>query len=217
MNSARLNTTNEKYKWVAPALLLALALLAALCLRMERPPQVVRSDAPPTEFSAERARQHLTVIAQAPHPIGSARAQLVHDYHMHELQAAGLNPQTQQATAVNADWGPPFPTGTVNNVLARLPGTANTKALLLVAHYDSVSHSYGAADDGAGIATLLETLRALQAGAPLRNDVIFLFTDGEEPGLLGAEAFVRQHPWAKDVGLTLNFEARGSRGPALMF
>jgi Peptidase family M28 len=217
MNSSRLNATNEKYKWVAPALLLALVLLAALCLSMERPPQVVRGDAPPTEFSAERARQHLAVIAQAPHPIGSARAQLVHDYLMHELQAAGLNPQTQQATAVNADWGPPFPAGTVNNVLARLPGTANTKALLLVAHYDSVSHSYGAADDGASVATLLETLRALQAGAPLRNDVIFLFTDGEEPGLLGAEAFVRQHPWAKDVGLTLNFEARGSRGPSLMF
>jgi hypothetical protein len=51
----------------------------------------------------------------------------------------------------------------------------------------------------------------------LKNDIIFLFTDGEEVGLLGAKAFVDEHPWAKDVGLVLNFEARGSSGPSLMF
>jgi hypothetical protein len=182
---------------------------------------VVRADAPPAEFSAERSQRHVTAIAQAPHPTGSAGAQAVRDYLVRELQAAGLDPQVQQTTAVNARWGPPHPAGTINNVLARLPGTAGTaagaKALLLLAHYDSASHSYGAADAGAGVAAMLETLRALRAGAPLRNDVIFLFTDGEEAGLLGAEAFVKEHPWAGDVGLALNFEARGNRGPSLMF
>jgi hypothetical protein len=51
----------------------------------------------------------------------------------------------------------------------------------------------------------------------LRNDVIFLFTDAEETGLLGAKAFVNEHPWAKDVKLAINFEARGNSGPSIMF
>jgi acetylornithine deacetylase/succinyl-diaminopimelate desuccinylase-like protein len=56
-----------------------------------------------------------------------------------------------------------------------------------------------AGDDSAGIAAILETVRALRAGGPLAHDVIVFFTDGEEPGMLGAAAFVREHPWAKDA------------------
>ena len=63
----------------------------------------------------------------------------------------------------------------------------------------------------------LETLRALRASPRLRNDVVFLFTDSEEGGLLGAKAFVEQNPLAKQVGLVMNFEARGTSGPAMMF
>ena len=44
-----------------------------------------------------------------------------------------------------------------------------------------------------------------------------LFTDGEEAGLLGAEAFAASHPWMKDVGMVMNFEARGNKGPSLLF
>ncbi|MEO7822686.1 MAG: M28 family peptidase, partial [Gemmatimonadaceae bacterium] len=47
--------------------------------------------------------------------------------------------------------------------------------------------------------------------------VVALFTDGEESGLLGAAAFVREHPWAKDVAVVLNFEARGTGGRSFMF
>jgi hypothetical protein len=47
--------------------------------------------------------------------------------------------------------------------------------------------------------------------------VIVLFTDGEEAGLLGAAAFVREHPWAKDAAIVLNFEARGTSGRSFMF
>jgi hypothetical protein len=99
----------------------------------------------------------------------------------------------------------------------RLPGTNNSKPVLLVGHYDSVPTSLGASDDGAAVAALLETLRALRASQPLKNDVIFLFSDAEEIGLMGARAFINENPWAKDVGVVLNFEARGSEGPALMF
>ena len=75
----------------------------------------------------------------------------------------------------------------------------------------------GAADAGSGVAAILESARAFRSGPAPRNDVILLFTDGEELGLLGARAFVEQHPWAKDVRVAVNFEARGTSGPAQMF
>src|SRR5207249_5261569 len=100
--------------------------------------------------------------------------------------------------------------GGVQNIMARLPGREpGGSDVLLMAHYDGVEAGPAAADDGAGSAAILETLRALRAGPPLAHDVVALFTDGEEAGLLGAAAFVREHPWAKDVGIALNFEARG--------
>jgi hypothetical protein len=85
-----------------------------------------------------------------------------------------------------------------------------------MAHYDSVPYGLGAADDGAGCAALLETLRALKHHPQPKNDLIFLFTDGEEAGLLGPKAFL-DHPYIKDVKAVLNFEARGYYGPSMMF
>jgi hypothetical protein len=159
----------------------------------------------------------LRVIARSPHPVGSAEHAAVRDYILSEVAAQGLEPSVQKAAAVNRLWGGIMRAGTVENLLARLKGTGGGKSLMLVAHYDSWLSAFGASDDGAGVATLLETMRALKAGPPLKNDVIFLFTDGEEPGLLGASAFAAEHPWAADVGLVLNFEARGNGGPSIMF
>ena len=51
----------------------------------------------------------------------------------------------------------------------------------------------------------------------MRNDVIFLITDGEERGLLGAQVFMREHPWRNEPGVAFNFEARGTSGSAIMF
>src|ERR1039457_6145719 len=113
--------------------------------------------------------------------------------------------------------GFPYNAATVYNVLARLPGAASTKAVMLAGHYDSVSAGPGASDDGHAVALELETLRALLAGPRLRNDVVFLFTDSEESGSLGAEGFLEHHPLAKQIGLVMNFEARGTSGPAMMF
>ncbi len=72
------------------------------------------------------------------------------------------------------------------------------------------------ADDASGVAAILETARALKAGPPLRNDVILLFTDGEEPGIYGAKLFAEEHPWARNVGLVFNFDGRGSDGPVVV-
>jgi len=196
---------------------LALVVLCAISvLRVTRPPSPVPATAPDTVFSAERAMRHIEAIAVRPHPMGTADHDRVRDYIMAELTALGIKPQLQVTTAVGTRYQA---TGRVQNILAWLPGKeSNGKALLLAVHYDGVEAGPAAGDDAAGCAALLETLRALQARKePLAHDVIALFTDGEEAGLLGAAAFVREHPWAKDVAFVLNFEARGTSGRSYMF
>jgi len=180
-------------------------------------PPAINANPTSTEFSSARAREYLKAITLKPHPIGSPAHAEVRDYILNALVNMRFQPQVQTTTAVNTQWEPPYRGATVENIVAKLQGTANTRAVLLVAHYDAAQLSLGASDDGAAVVSLLETLRALKASAPLKNDVIFLATDGEEAGLLGATAFVQQHPWAKDVGVVLNFEARGDHGPSIMF
>jgi Peptidase family M28 len=188
-----------------------------LSLYQANPPAAVSANAPAAEFSSGRAMTHVQMLAKQPHPIGSIEHGVVRDYIFNTLATNGLQPTIQTATGVNRKADSMLVAATTQNVVARLQGTNNTKAVLLAAHYDSKPQAFGASDDGAGVAAMLETLRALKSGPPLQNDVIFLFTDGEEDGLLGANAFSDEHPWAKDVGVVLNFDARGNSGPSMMF
>ncbi|HYL11355.1 MAG TPA: M20/M25/M40 family metallo-hydrolase [Candidatus Acidoferrales bacterium] len=189
--------------------------LATVSVALIQPPAALPASAPQTEFSAERAMGYLSLFAQKPHPMGTPEHDRVRDYLMGELIRLGMNPELQTATGYVQKFAV---AGSVQNIVARMKGTGGASAaVMLVAHYDSVAAGPGAGDDGSGVATLLETLHALRAGPPLKNDVIFLITDGEEDGLLGAAAFMDQHPWAKDVRLALNFEARGNAGVSQMF
>jgi hypothetical protein len=196
---------------------LGLGLATFLAVWTQHPPAPLPATAAATEFSAVRAIQHVEAIAQSPRPIGSAAHAAARDYIFQQLHALGLEPEIQKTTAVTSSFAPVFLAGTIENILARRKGTGEGHAVLLVAHYDSVSTGPGANDDGVGVATLLETARALVASGPLRSDVMFLFTDAEETGLLGARAFLAEHPWAKEFEVVLNFEARGSGGPVIMF
>lgn len=208
----------ERSGLLRPLLLLLLfAATAFLTIYMQLPPAPAPATAPPADFSSARALKHVQAIAQRPRPIGSAESGSAREYISGELRAQGLDPQVQTAQALSSENGPPYVAAVVRNVVARLKGTGGAKAVLLMAHYDSVSTGPGASDDGVGVAALLETARALKSGPPPANDVIFLFTEGEEVGLLGARAFVGGHEWVKDVGVALNFEARGNDGPVFMF
>lgn len=201
---------------IGSVILLCVALSAGIAFYGQAPPNTVAASAMPAEFSSARAMKHLEVIARQSHPMGTSEHAVVRDYIVQALANLGLSPVVQKTTAVNRRPGIPWLSGTVENVMARVKGTSDGKAVMLVCHYDSVPTGPGASDDGSAVAALLETARALKAGPPLKNDVILLFTDGEEAGLLGASAFV-EHPWASQVALALNFEARGSGGPVLMF
>ncbi len=167
-----------------------------------------------SEFSTDNALVHVENLSQEPHGVGFPGHENVKSYVISELKKLGLQTNIQEGYALG-DWGN---LSGATNIMARIKGTENGKALLLMSHYDSSPHSsLGASDAGSGVATILEGVRAFLAkGQKPKNDIIVLLTDAEELGLNGAELFVNQHPWAKDVGLVLNFEARGSGGPSYM-
>ncbi|MDD7915648.1 M20/M25/M40 family metallo-hydrolase [Polaribacter ponticola] len=168
-----------------------------------------------TEFSISNALHHLKKISQNEHYVGSKEHKRVQQYIVNELNKMGFETKIQTQTAVNKKW---FAATTAENIIARIKGSENGKALLLLSHYDSNPHSsLGASDAGSGVVTILEGVRAFLAkNETPKNDIIILISDAEELGLLGAQAFVDAHPWKKDIGLVLNFEARGSGGPSYM-
>jgi len=167
-----------------------------------------------TSFSTDRALEHVEKIAQNPHGVGFTAHKQVRDYIVSELEKMGLETTIQEGYTAG-DWGN---LSKAINILARIKGSESGKALLLLSHYDSSTHSsFGASDAGSGVATILEGIRAFLANNPNpKNDIIILISDAEELGLNGADLFVKEHPWKKDVGLVLNFEARGSGGPSYM-
>jgi hypothetical protein len=195
------------------ALLVCLGAGAVALLR-SGPPAPAPVDAAAREFSALRARERLAGLLadEAPHPVGSAAATALRARLVAQLRALGLTPEELPSFACT-ELGSCAP---VVNVLVRVPGQEPGPALLLATHYDSVPAGPGAADDGHGVAVVLELLRALQADGPPRRPLLAVFTDGEEAGLLGARAFV-EHPAFAEVGAVINLEARGTGGAARMF
>ncbi len=181
------------------------------------PPAPLPTDAPPTEFSAGRALQDLDAIAREPHPMGEFPARAaVRDYLLNEIRALGLEPQVQDTFGVRLVVPGWIIGGAVENILVRLPGTDPDGAILVIAHYDSTPGAPGAGDNGTGVVTLLELLRNLHSGSPFRQDVIFLFVDGEEPGLIGSNAFVAQHPWFENIRLVINLDVGRKGFPAIV-
>jgi Peptidase family M28 len=201
---------------IGTARLGALLLIVAsslLSLWSTRPPRAVPETAPDGEFSSARAMRHVREMAQRPHPVGSADNARVREYLVQTLVSICPEVQLQKVQSWNVWTNEPV---LLQNIVARLPGTTTGGALMLLCHYDSVPGGPGAGDDAAGVAAVLETLRAVRAASRLRNDLIVLITDAEEGGLLGAQAFVAGHPWRDDVQFVMNFEARGYGGPVLL-
>jgi hypothetical protein len=169
--------------------------------------------------------RHVSVIAKRPHPIGSAANREVRDYVVAYFESLGLETGVQKTTVVYRHPNRPGHAtviGFVENIIARLPGDLQTAVdgpndLVVMGHYDSRPLTPGAGDDASATASIMEVARIMATGPAPAHDVIFLITDGEEMGLLGAQGFFRQHPAAQRVGLVLNFEARGSYGASSMF
>ena len=209
--------------WARLGLVLAVAL--GLAIYATTPPVPLPASAPPTQFAAARAMQDVAVIAARPHPTGSAESAAVRAYLTQRMQALGLTVSVRTAAlepkavkrivkwSGDAKANPPL-----SSLVGVLPGSdRQAPALLLMAHYDSVWGSPGAADDATGVASVLEVVRALKARGAPRRDIIVLLTDGEELGLQGARAFFAGDPLLPHIGAIINAESRGGGGRTGMF
>lgn len=205
-------TSNGRFRFALAAAIFCGVLAATVVSR--QPPKQAPFGAPAASFSAERARVILDRLVGdgVVHPIGSKANEVVRDRVIAELTAVGLRPNVETGFACS----PYASCANVQNIVARIPGAEPGPAVVLNAHYDSVPASPGGGDDAASVAALVEVARALRAGPPPPREVVLLIDDGEEAGLLGAEAYVRSHD-PKSVQAMIVFESRGSSGRALMF
>lgn len=204
---------NSRSGW--PLVLIALFLLAAIAAKGV----LIQPHPGATDFDTARAVGRLQRILgdQRPHPVDSQANDAVRERLIVELAALGLKGEVREGTDCSG-----FPKSRVvscshvRNVVAILPGDLSKKALLLNAHYDSTPTGPGAADDGIGVAALLE-VASIVIREPRSRPIIFLFNEGEEFGLNGAALFAQRDPLAKRVGRLINIDSRGVSGPALMF
>ena len=244
MTTHRFSVPDLSRRLLAPiaALLGLVAGLSVLIL-----PSPAPTTANPTTFSAERAMAAINRLADEPHSVLRREAHdrarddvvgmfsdlgytpTVHSDPMFDLSDPadkrifdGLSAE-QQAVLKDAP---------AETIVVDVPGKSE-HTMALMAHYDSATveadesghqhitdgTSLGAADDGYGVAAIVETLRALKAeGRQPENSLKIVITDAEEIGLVGARNEMRHHRADyKNVDLVLNLEARGTSGPALMF
>lgn len=196
--------------------LISIALIVYLAFIPLKPSDVKDNYIVDGTFFLGHAVRHVKALSSAPHYVGSNQHNRVKTYIVKELQKLGLELRIQKTNISNGK-----NTFTkVENIFTRIEGSdKNRKTLVLMSHYDSVPYaSPGAGDSASGVAVILEGVRAyLSQNITPKNDIIILFTDAEEIGLLGAQAFVDKHKWTKDIGVVLNFEARGTAGSAYMF
>ena len=210
-------------RWIG----ICLAVLAAIALGVigTTPPSPLPQNAPATAFSAVRAMSDVRRVASAPHATGTAENAAVRAHLVERLRGMGLETRTAEAAlppgAVQrmARWskGAHIP-ATLVNIVAVLPGKDRSlPAVAVMTHHDTVWGSPGAADDTAGIATILETVRAVQAGGQPGRDLVVVITDAEELGLMGAREFFASDPLRQHIGMIINLEARGGGGRTTMF
>ncbi len=89
-----------------------------------------------------------------------------------------------------------YPEGaTAYNVVAEIPGTDKAQEVVMLGgHIDSWHAATGATDNAIGSATTMEAIRILNAiGVKPRRTIRLALWSGEEQGLLGSQAYVKEH------------------------
>lgn len=166
-------------------------------------------------FSAISAMDHINVMAQEKHPMGTTANHAVKSYILDEFEKLEI-PTEVFVGHSQRNWGSGYiRVGRTENIIATIKGKNSDKAVMVVGHYDSVLGSPGAADDVHAVACMIEIAKTLRTEVH-DNDIIFLITDGEERGLFGAKAYVEQRE-VDHIGVSLNYEARGNSGASISF
>ena len=244
MTDRRFSAPGLARRLLAPIAAL-LGLVAGLSVLILPSPAPTTAD--PTTFSAERAMTSINRLADEPHSVLRREAHdrarddvvgmftdlgytpTVHSDPLFDLS----NPEDKENFETRpAELQTEVKDAPAETIVVDVPGKSE-RTMALMAHYDSSTveededgvvrkipgNSYGASDDGYGVAAIVETLRAIKAeGRQPENSLKIVITDGEEVGLVGARNEMRHHRADyENVDLVLNLEARGTSGPALMF
>ena len=244
MTDRRFSTPGLARRLLAPIAAL-LGLVAGLSVLILPSPTPTTAD--PTTFSAERAMAAINRLADEPHSVLRREAHdrarddvvgmftdlgytpIVHSDPLFDL----TNPEDKESfETLPAELQTEVKDAPAETIVVDVPGKSE-RTMALMAHYDSATveadenghqhitdgTSLGAADDGYGVAAIIETLRAIKAeGRQPENSLKIVITDGEEIGLVGARNEMQHHRADyENVDLVLNLEARGMSGPAFMF
>ena len=165
-------------------------------------------------FSETNARAHVEMLATTigSRPVGTAANARARAYVIDQLKLFGYEVRVQETDARAAQIGL---TVRVSNIIGVLQGERR-EAIGLLSHYDSSPDAPGAADDAFGVAVSLEAARVI-ASRPRQWTTFVLVTDGEEVGLMGAEALMTDREITDRLKAYVNVEATGSAGPSMLF
>jgi hypothetical protein len=177
---------------------LAIAILLAACSTSE----------PGVGVDVDRVMTHVRELAKAPRPRDSERSRDAADYivaQLHGIPVERMAVGSVDLPAIEV-MGRRYREAhrvvtTDPNLIVRFgpPG----KALLIMAHYDTVARSPGAIDNAAAVGTLIELARIF-ASSPPREPVMLVFTASEEIGLVGAEALAAKRGDQIDFAIALD-------------
>lgn len=192
-------------------------------------PKIEIQDRQSLRFSAERVAKDISIISKRPHSIQHPKERkVVREYLFHRLQQMGGSAQVFEYDSIKCKFGGYIDIANVFATFDPLQVTDSTQYLLLVAHYDSrygmevlkdTVYSYGAADDGYGLGVILESVNlALKYREYWKQGIKVVFTDSEEHDLDGMRSLYKYNRSLLDnVNFVMNIEARGVKGPALLF
>ena len=208
---------------------------------LQMKPPVVPSESDTDYPAYKRMLDNLKEMTVVPHPAGSQELESVRTHILAQIREMGLEPivETEVYTIEDIKSGLGAEPGeekeiedhirseahfnkndelVLKNILVKLDAPNTDRGILMMAHYDTEKGTPGAGDDMISVCALLEAIREQLKNTNLKNDIYFLFCDGEELGAFGSKAFVKSHPELKEsIDLVINVDGRGNRGGVLMF
>ncbi len=144
---------------------------------------------------AARAHGQISVFANRSYSAARAVPGVVirnEDYGRMSRILAGGNPVEMEIDIRNTV----YPDDTLSvNAIAEIPGSDKKREVVMLgAHIDSWHAGTGATDNATGVAVMMEAARILKKlGVQPRRTIRVALWGGEEQGLLGSKAYVRDH------------------------
>lgn len=225
-----------------PVFLMIIVFAVGILIGLQQMKPPVLPSESDTDYTAyKQMLDNLKEMTVVPHPAGSKELESVRIHILSQIREMGLEPivETEVYTIDDIASGLSDEPGEENeikdyirneahfnendelilkNILVKLDAPNTDRGILMMAHYDTEKGTPGAGDDMISVCALLEAMREQSKNNNLKNDIYFLFCDGEELGAFGSKAFVESHPEMKEsIDLVINVDGRGNRGGVLMF